>query len=106
MVVRLEKWIDELEPAMVNDAYRGMVEAIGFDNFIKLADYAGGTTIYIPKAEALIRPIRDKKIKDEFNGFNHQELAKKYNLSERWIRAICGEGSIEGQISLEEYLKL
>ncbi|SHF45497.1 Mor transcription activator family protein [Desulforamulus putei DSM 12395] len=93
--------IDELTPEMIPQGiYRDIVEKIGVANFIKLAELVGGATIYIPKAESFLRPARDLRIKQEFNGYNHAELAKRYNLSERWIRAICGEGHAEGQISL------
>lgn len=99
-----ESWIDELKPEMVGE-YEGIAKAIGVHNLIKLAEYAGGASIYIPKADTLIRPIRDKKIKEEFNGYNHLQLAKKYNLSVRWIREICGEGGLEGQMDIEDFLK-
>ena len=70
--------------------YRMIAEAIGTDNFYKLAEIVGGTTIYIPKPESLTRPVRDARIKKEFTGYNHQELARKYGVTERWVRRICG----------------
>ena len=33
-----------------------IAEAIGTDNFYKLAEIVGGTTVYIPKPESLTRP--------------------------------------------------
>lgn len=93
--------VDELTPEMIPEGiYRDIVKEIGVTNFIKLAELVGGATIYIPKAESFLRPVRDLRIKQEFNGYNHAELARRYNLSERWIRAICGEGHAEGQLSL------
>ena len=47
-----------------------------------------------------LRPVRDAHIKAEFNGFNHVELAEKYDVTERWVRKLCGVGFIEGQIGL------
>ncbi|MFR9189718.1 MAG: Mor transcription activator family protein [Anaerotruncus massiliensis (ex Togo et al. 2019)] len=41
----------------------------------------GGSTVYIPKPESLIRPVRDARIKAEFNGYNHIELAKNDTTS-------------------------
>lgn len=84
--------------------YRDIAEAIGPENFVKLAEIIGGATVYIPKADSLVRPVRDARIKDEFNGYNHLELAKRYNVTERWVRQICGEGNVEGQLSLLELL--
>lgn len=100
----IEGLINELTPEMIPQGiYRDIVEEIGVANFIKLAELIGGATIYIPKAESFLRPARDLRIKQEFNGYNHVELARRYNLSERWIRAICGEGHAEGQLSLFDF---
>jgi len=84
--------------------YRDIAEAIGPENFVKLAEIIGGATVYIPKADSLVRPVRDARIKGEFNGYNHLDLAKRYNVTERWVRQICGEGNVEGQLSLLELL--
>ncbi|MFQ8573372.1 MAG: Mor transcription activator family protein [Oscillospiraceae bacterium] len=42
-------------------------------------------------------------MKAEFNGYNHPELARKYGVTERWVRQLCGEGKLEGQMSLLDY---
>lgn len=78
--------------------------AIGPERFVRLAEVVGGSTIYIPKAESLVRPVRDAHIKNEFNGYNHAELARKYAVTERWVRQICGEGQVAGQYCLADYL--
>ncbi|MDG4949149.1 transcriptional regulator [Actinobacillus equuli subsp. haemolyticus] len=48
----------------------------------------GGEVIYIPRNIGLLLSERDKKIYDEFNGTNHRELARKYNVSMQWVYAI------------------
>lgn len=102
----IENYINELTPEMIPEGiYRDIAEEIGVVNFIKLAELLGGSTFYIPKAESFLRPVRDNRIKQDFNGYNHSELAKKYNLSERWIREICGEGQCKGQFSLFDYVE-
>lgn len=80
--------------------YRDIAVAIGPENFYKLAKVVGGSTLYIPLAESLVRPVRDARIKEEFNGSNHIELANKYGVTERWVRQICGPGIVEGQMEL------
>lgn len=77
-----------------------IAETIGPDNFYKLAELLGGATVYIPKPESVTRPVRDARIKAEFNGYNHPELAKKYSVTERWVRKLCGDGHLDGQLSL------
>lgn len=84
--------------------YKKIASAIGPENFVKLAEVVGGATIYIPKPESLVRPVRDARIKDEFNGYNHFELSQKYGVSVRWVRELCGEGHPEGQISFLDLL--
>ena len=71
----------------------------------------GGTFIYIPKIESLGRTVRDKMIKEEFDGSNYKELALKYGLTEVWIRNIVSEKAaeirrkpIDGQMNLEDFL--
>lgn len=89
----------ELTVEMFQDGlWREIAKAIGAENVYKLAKVTGGVTVYIPRAESVVRPVRDARIKAEFNGFNHIELAEKYNVTERWVRALCGLGVTEGQI--------
>lgn len=84
--------------------YKKIAAAIGPENFVKLAEVVGGATIYIPKPESLTRPVRDARIKEQFNGYNHLELARKYDVTVRWVRQLCGEGHPEGQLSLLDLL--
>lgn len=91
----------ELTAEMFQDGlWREIAQAIGAENVYKLAKITGGVTVYIPRVESVIRPVRDAHIKAEFNGFNHIELAEKYDVTERWVRALCGLGAMEGQIDL------
>ena len=83
--------------------YRQIAEAIGVENFVELTQLVGGSTIYLPKTESVVRPVRDAKIRAEFNGYNHLELSKKYEVTERWVRQLCGEGHAEGQLSLFDF---
>lgn len=93
--------VRELKPEMYQEeTWRDIAEAIGVENFYKLTKAIGGETVYIPKPESILRPVRDLHIKNEFNGYNHSELAKKYEVTERWVRELCGSGIVEGQIDL------
>ncbi len=78
--------------------YLKIANAIGVESFYKLTEAIGGSTVYIPKPDALTRPIRDAHIKADFNGWNHIELARKYDVTERWVRQLCGPKNIEGQL--------
>lgn len=95
-----EKWIEDITEEMIPDTYKDVAEVIGAKSLLKLAQEYGGTMIYIPKFDSLTRIIRDKKIKQEFNGGNYKELALKYNLCESSIRNIINSNIIDGQITL------
>ena len=71
--------------------YRDIAEAIGIKNFYTLTEVVGGATIYLPKPESVIRPVRDARIREEFNGYNHPDLARKYRVTERWGSSVVRE---------------
>ncbi|MCY9757395.1 hypothetical protein M5X00_24515 [Paenibacillus alvei] len=83
------EWIEELTPEMLPEPYRKYAELIGTDNLIKLARQNGGDHVYIPTMDFFLRPVRDRRIIEEYDGYNHRQLARKYDLSERRIREIC-----------------
>lgn len=96
-----QKLAEELTPDMVPEGLlREIAEEIGCINLIKLLDIVNGDTVYLQRADNILRPVRDKRIKAEFNGYNRSELAKKYNLSERYMRELCGDEQVEGQLIL------
>ena len=101
----MNKLADKLTIEMIPDGiWRTVAEEIGVTNLIKLAELVGGANIYIPKAESFVRPVLYEKIKEEYNGYNIALLARKYGITERWVREICGD-DIPGQIELIEYLE-
>lgn len=71
------------------EVYQHLAELVGVENMLKIANaFGGGESIYFPKLEAIHRPARDKKIIEEFNGYNFKQLAQKYQLSEMRVRSI------------------
>lgn len=74
----------------LTDKQREIAEVIGIDNYIKLSKRFGGEdSIYIQKYSEIIKSIRNTEIYTKYNGHNIPELAKIYNLSERYIRKLC-----------------
>jgi len=101
----MELW-EELTVGMLPPGtYRKIAQEIGPQNFYRLAKLVGGTTIYIPKPDSVLRPVRDARIRKEYNGYNCMELAKKYNVTERWVQQLCGEYPIPGQYNIFDYLE-
>ena len=65
-----------------------MTKQIGMEVAGHIAQMWGAEVIYIPKNLILLLSVRDRKIFNEFNGTNHRELARKYNVSMQWIYQI------------------
>lgn len=67
---------------------RELAETIGIESYKRLVEYFGDCQLYVPKLETFLKDIRNEEIKENFNGSNYRELAKKYSLSEMTIRRI------------------
>jgi Mor family transcriptional regulator len=74
-------------PADIED----LAEIIGLQGVLDLANHRGGETLYIPKIGRITRAARDRSIRNEFNGSNYKELARKHKLSTVWIRKIVDD---------------
>jgi Mor family transcriptional regulator len=99
-----DKWLDEVSEDQIPEAHKPIVAVIGLRLFIQLCHELGGTQPYLPMPDTIVRPIRNKLIKQEFNGSNYQQLALKYGLSERWVRDIINPKEIDGQMNILEYM--
>lgn len=91
----MEPWMQEIDPATLPEPYRKLTSLIGMEATMKLAKEFQGTMIYFAKLDSTIKMIRDKKIRDEFKGWNHKDLARRFGLTEAWIRKILSEGQPE-----------
>lgn len=92
MTKESKDWISEIADEMNIDClpenYQEVAEIVGMEAALRLAQHLGGGRIYYPKIESLLRDKRDAKIRAEFTGFNHRELARHYGLTESWVREI------------------
>jgi Mor family transcriptional regulator len=87
-----QEWLTEIAAGLsINDlpeSYQRVAELVGVENALKLSQHLGGLYFYYPQLDSLLRCKRDERIRSEFTGGNHRELARKYNLTESWIRMI------------------
>ena len=73
-----------------NSIYKELVEAVGIDATLKIYMRFKGQQITFPVR--LYNPdVIKRSVKNEFNGDNINELAKKYDYSERSIRRMLKE---------------
>ncbi len=88
----METWVQKMITHITIDdlpeSYQEIARIIGVESAVKLSEALGGLAYYFPQLEGILRKKRDECIKREFTGDNHRELAKKYDLTERWIREI------------------
>lgn len=70
---------------------RDLAELIGVDKYILLTKTYGGDNIYIQKYSEVLKIQRNTEIRAKFNGYNAAELAKDYDLTERYIRTLCSD---------------
>ena len=79
----MELKISDLPPQFENIAIE-----LGIDKIKALFKEFGGTSVYFPTEKMIYKEARVREIISQYNGFNHKELAAKYNMSESYIRAI------------------
>ena len=72
----------------VPEILQGLVDIMGIEAFIELIKQYGGSSLYIPNDNSVLKPIRNILIKEYFNGNNYKQLAKEFKISEMQVRNI------------------
>lgn len=67
-----------------------LVAEIGIEAVIVLHRRFGGGEVYFHEIGTIFRKARNRAIREEFDGANHGDLARKYGITERQIRNILG----------------
>lgn len=81
-----EEWLKDIKPNNLPETCKEFLECMNLDSFIKFLKYFGGTSIYIPKIDCLLRCAREQKIvQDCKEGLSYKEIGRKYGISERWV---------------------
>ena len=91
--------LEFLTESDVPDSVKDVVDVIGIDAFKGLVKLAGGSLLYIPNESNLVKPIRNKMIKEEFRG-NYRDISVKYGISEIQVRNIINKEWIDFIIDL------
>lgn len=92
--------IEETSVDDIADSYRPIVDIIGIQLFIELSEYAKGDELYFPKTENIIAAARNRRIKNEYTGYNEKDLAVKYELTIKQISNILKNVPHPSQINL------
>jgi hypothetical protein len=73
-------FIEKLGIADLPEPYKTIAETCGIDAAVALAEHFGGSQIYFQKIETIMDDLKARLIKEEFNGYNYNELARKIQL--------------------------
>ena len=91
--------LEFLTESDVPDSVKDVVDVIGIDAFKGLVKLAGGSLLYIPNESNLVKPIRNRMIRDEFMG-SYRDISIKYGISEVQVRNIINKEWIDFIIDL------
>ncbi len=110
MVAVMSVKYENIEISDLDEQYQEIANIIGIDNLLELASHFGGTQIYIPQTDKLVKNVKYKKIIEEFDGFNIKQLSKKYNVSESTVYRLVRDQivssavkQIEGQMDFSDF---
>lgn len=89
-----EQLVNELTLDDLEGEQRALAECLGLEAYKRLLIMYAGSTFTVRMPDKITIPLRNRRIRSEFNGYNWGELARKYNLHEKTIRNI-----VSGEIS-------
>lgn len=100
----IKEYKDDIDIKDLPEPYQLIAIKADLDTALTIAILFQGSSIYFPKLDCAIQPLRDNRIFQEFSGENYQELARKYNLSERRVRQIVHQKQInEDQTNIFDF---
>ena len=78
----------------LSEEQREIAELIGLEKYLKMVESFGGEAIYIPKSDGLLKTVRNRLIREDWEaGKSYRLLAKKYHLTKNTIIAIVNGGA-------------
>lgn len=69
------------------DGVVDIVDVIGMDAFKDLVKFAGGSNLYIPNESSLVKGVRNRMIRDSFDG-DYKKISRKFGISTVQVRNI------------------
>ena len=78
----------DIELAHLDGEQRELAECIGIDAYRTLSQAYGGGSVYVAKAEAILKDERDRRIFREYHCRTGPALAQHYSLADNTVRKI------------------
>jgi len=73
-------------PESILQPYDALMGLEGFDAIYAICENLGGATIYVPSVRKIFVECLEKEAAREFNGYNLDNLARKYGFSHRHLQ--------------------
>ena len=96
-----KKLLKELRVEDLQEQHQEFAEVLGMDNLLRLSERFGVTSIYVPQKRELIKLKIFGLIRQEYDGTNIKELAKKYGLSESTVYNVLRDMLMKGAAKRE-----
>ncbi len=109
MIKSEKELLNDLKLEDLQEQHKLIAGAVGVDGMIRLCEYFGGSSIYIPQKRELLKNKIYNRIYREYDGTNIKQLAVKYEVSEATVYNIVRErlvtkkgGNVLGQTSFAD----
>lgn len=97
----IPKWAQDMRMEDIkNSTVAELAEIVGIEAAMKIVEVYSGSVIYLPKMESVLASVRDRHIREEFDGTNGHKLAIRYNVSDSWVLRVVNEKQVFGQTSM------
>ena len=97
----IPRWAEDVRPDdLQNQTMQELAELVGVDNMLRIVESYSGMVIYVPKLDSVIKAVRDRHIREEYDGTHAKRLALRYDVSESWVNRIANERQVHGQIDM------
>ncbi len=97
----IPKWAQDMRMEDIkNSTVAELAEIVGIEAAMKIVEVYSGSVIYLPKMESVLATVRDRHIREEFDGTNGHKLAIRYNVSDSWVLRVVNEKQVFGQTSM------
>lgn len=91
-----ERMLKEMMIDDLAEKHQLLAQTVGMDGMRNLVKNFGGGQIYIPKTDDLLREMKVRAIRKEFNGMNVKQIANKYNVSESFVYKVIRDKIAQG----------
>lgn len=101
----VEELIAETTIDDIQDSKKPIASITGIKTFAELGEYAKGEELYFPTVENIIAPARNRRIKNEYNGYNEKDLAIRYGITIKQVINILKDVPHPAQMNIFDLLK-